>query len=85
MTNLLDGSVVFITGPARSLAPFAALRHVMARPPLDAVMRRVAGSAVPDLEREASTLGRSFGAHSVESTRAPHTPGAESEKVKVDR
>jgi len=69
----------------RSLAPFAALRHVIARPPFDAVIRRVAGSAVPDLERESSALGRSFGAHSVESTRAPHTPGAESEKVKVDR
>jgi short-subunit dehydrogenase len=67
----------------RSLAPFAALRHLMTRPPFDAVIRRLAGTAVPDLEREAAALGRSFGAHSVESTRT--SVGANAESAKVER
>jgi short-subunit dehydrogenase len=54
----------------RALAPFALLRHLMARPPFDAVLRRTAAAAVPALEREAASLGRAFGAHSVEVSRA---------------
>ena len=54
----------------KSLLGFAALRDLMARPPLDYLVRRLAGGAVPDIEREALALGRSFGVHSVETTRA---------------
>jgi short-subunit dehydrogenase len=52
----------------KSLAPFAALRHFLARPPLDAIIRRAAASTVPQMERETVALGRTFGAHSTEVT-----------------
>jgi NAD(P)-dependent dehydrogenase (short-subunit alcohol dehydrogenase family) len=54
----------------RSLAFFAVIRHLMSRPPLDYVVRREAAGAVPEMEREVMSLGRSFGAHSVEITRS---------------
>lgn len=52
----------------RALAPFAALRYILVNPPFDAVVRRDARDTVPTLERECVTLGRSFGAHSAETT-----------------
>jgi len=52
----------------KSLAPFAALRHFLTRPPLDAVIRRAAATTVPQMERETAALGRTFGAHSTEVT-----------------
>lgn len=53
----------------RSLAPFALLRHVLATPPFDGVIRRQAVQTVPQFEREVAALGRSFGVHSVETKR----------------
>ena len=53
----------------KSLLGFAALRDLMARPPLDSCAPSGPG-AVPDMEREALALGRSFEVHSVETTRA---------------
>jgi NAD(P)-dependent dehydrogenase (short-subunit alcohol dehydrogenase family) len=53
----------------RILAPFAALRYLLVNPPLDLVVRWQAKSSMPTLEKEATSLGRSFGAHSAELTR----------------
>jgi NAD(P)-dependent dehydrogenase (short-subunit alcohol dehydrogenase family) len=52
----------------KSLAPFAALRHFLARPPLDGIIRRAAAGTVPRMEQETAALGRTFGAHSTEVT-----------------
>jgi short-subunit dehydrogenase len=53
----------------KSLAPFAAMRQMLASPPLDIIIRRDAARSVPILEREVDALGRSFGANSAEITR----------------
>jgi hypothetical protein len=50
----------------KSLAPFAALRHLLARPPFDAVISRAAANTVPRMEQETAALGRTFGSHSTE-------------------
>jgi hypothetical protein len=50
----------------RSLAPFAALRHFLARPPFDSVISRAAANTVPQMEHETAALGRTFGVHSTE-------------------
>jgi NAD(P)-dependent dehydrogenase (short-subunit alcohol dehydrogenase family) len=51
----------------RSLALFAALRSLLTSPPAEWIMRRDAARLLPGLEAEMPGLGRSFGAHSVES------------------
>jgi NAD(P)-dependent dehydrogenase (short-subunit alcohol dehydrogenase family) len=53
----------------RSLAPIAALRYLLVNPPLDILLRRDTQRMLPLLERDATALGRSFGAHSAELTR----------------
>jgi NAD(P)-dependent dehydrogenase (short-subunit alcohol dehydrogenase family) len=52
----------------KTLAPFAALRHFLARPPFDAIIKRAAATRVPQMERETAALGRTFGKHSTEVT-----------------
>jgi short-subunit dehydrogenase len=54
----------------KSLAPFAALRHFLARPPFDAIIKRAAGIHVEQMEQESAALGRTFGKHSTEVTRS---------------
>jgi NAD(P)-dependent dehydrogenase (short-subunit alcohol dehydrogenase family) len=51
------------------LAPFAALRYLLVNPPLDLLLHWQAKSSMPTLEKEATSLGRSFGAHSAELSR----------------
>jgi hypothetical protein len=53
----------------RTLAPFAALRYLLANPLSDYLMGRNARRLIPEAEREALALGRSFGANSVETAR----------------
>jgi len=53
----------------KSLAPFSALRQLLASPPFDLAIRREAARTVPKLEREVEALGRSFGTNSAEITR----------------
>lgn len=55
----------------RSLAVVQALRPVLLSPLGDLVLRRSAARSVPELEAQVRALGRSFGAHSVETTRTP--------------
>lgn len=52
----------------RSLAPFAALRYLLANPLSEYVIGRNARRLVPQAEREVSALNRSFGLNSVETT-----------------
>jgi short-subunit dehydrogenase len=60
----------------RSLAAFAALRPVLGSRLADALIRRDARRAVPALEREVASLGRAFGASSVEAGRAAGSASA---------
>jgi NAD(P)-dependent dehydrogenase (short-subunit alcohol dehydrogenase family) len=53
----------------KMLAPFAVFRYLLVNPPLDLLVRREAKKSMPALEKEAASLGRSFGAHSAELTR----------------
>jgi short-subunit dehydrogenase len=50
----------------KSLAPFAALRQLFMSPLAEIQLRRDARKILPDMEKEVTTLGRSFGEHSVE-------------------
>jgi short-subunit dehydrogenase len=52
----------------RSLAPLAAVRQLFASRLADYLMGRNARRLIPQAEREALALGRSFGVHSVETT-----------------
>jgi short-subunit dehydrogenase len=45
----------------RSLAPFAVLRHLLARPPFDRLIQREAARTIPVLEQHVAALGPSFG------------------------
>lgn len=58
----------------RSLAPFGALRYLLASPLSEYLMRRNARRFVPRAEREAVALGRAFGRHSVETRAAGDGP-----------
>jgi NAD(P)-dependent dehydrogenase (short-subunit alcohol dehydrogenase family) len=53
----------------RGLSVFALLRHLLATPPFDAVVRKHAAKMVPAFEREVAALGRPFGQNSVETAR----------------
>jgi NAD(P)-dependent dehydrogenase (short-subunit alcohol dehydrogenase family) len=59
----------------RSLAPFAALRYLLANPLSEYILGRSARRLIPRAEREVLSLERSFGANSVETLRRPQ--GAE--------
>jgi short-subunit dehydrogenase len=63
----------------RSLAPFAALRQLVAGPLGYGRLRRHAARFIPSLEREAATLGRPFGETSAGLARLaePEAPEAE--------
>ena len=52
----------------RSLAFFSAIRQLLGSPLAESVLRRDARRLLPEMESEVSTLGRSFGEHSVETT-----------------
>ena len=49
----------------RSLAPFAAIRQLFMSPLSDRIVGRQAERLIPAIEREVTTLGRAFGAHSM--------------------
>lgn len=53
-----------------TLAPFAAVRSFFASPLAEYLVGRNARRLIPQAEREALALGRAFGAHSVETSRA---------------
>lgn len=53
------------------LAPIAAVRYLLVNPPFDLLVRRDARRRLAALEREGASLGRSFGASSVEVARTP--------------
>lgn len=59
----------------RSLAPFAGLRHLLARA-THGLMRRDAARFIPQLERESVALGRPFGATSVGAGDAAASSGS---------
>jgi hypothetical protein len=48
-----------------------AVRTLLTGPAAELVLRRRARALVPELEREASRLGRPFGRHSTEVSAAP--------------
>jgi NAD(P)-dependent dehydrogenase (short-subunit alcohol dehydrogenase family) len=50
----------------RVLAPLSALRHVLARPPFDWLIRGIAATAIPAIEREMGGPGRVPGSHPVD-------------------
>jgi short-subunit dehydrogenase len=55
----------------RTLAGMQAVRTLLTGPAAELVLRRRARALVPELEREASRLGRPFGRHSTEVSAAP--------------
>ena len=57
---------VYVPG---TLAPLSALRYLLASPLSEFLMRRNARKLLPQAEREAQELQRSFGSHSVETKR----------------
>lgn len=62
----------------RSLAPFAGVRHLLARV-THGLMRRDAARFIPQLERESVALGRPFGATSVGAGDAAASSGSPGE------
>jgi len=57
----------------RALAPLSALRHTLARPPFDRLIRAITAASIPAIEREMNGLSRTQGAVFVE--RAPDNSG----------
>jgi short-subunit dehydrogenase len=64
---------VYVPG---ALAPIAALRYLLANPLAEYFMGRSARRLVPQAEREARELDRSFGLNSVETKRKPEIEDA---------
>jgi len=64
---------VYVPG---TLAPISALRYLLASPLSEFIMGRNARRLLPQAEREARALERSFGSHSVETTSKSVPPAA---------